>query len=103
VAAVTGVVRRTRAPPSGGFVPSSQHHGRLSTVQIIRAFAALLVVLAHGAKELLKSRAVSASTLWPYILDRGQFGVDLFFVISGFIIAHVSHARMSEPCNRPTS
>ena len=26
-----------------------------------------------------------------------QFGVDLFFVVSGFILAHISYAQLSEP------
>jgi peptidoglycan/LPS O-acetylase OafA/YrhL len=48
---------------------------QLDTVQALRALAALCVVGMH----------IPA-------IERGAFGVDLFFVISGFIVCHVSAA-----------
>jgi exopolysaccharide production protein ExoZ len=57
------------------------HHARagareqLDTVQALRALAALCVVGMH----------IPA-------IERGAFGVDLFFVISGFIVCHVAAA-----------
>lgn len=47
----------------------------LISIQYLRAFAALLVVLAHIGWT---------NSLW------GQQGVDIFFIISGFIMAHVA-------------
>jgi exopolysaccharide production protein ExoZ len=55
--------------------PASAAHERLDTVQALRAVAALSVVGMH----------IPA-------IDRGAFGVDLFFVISGFIVCHVAAA-----------
>jgi len=55
---------------------------RLNNVQVLRAIAAIMVVHAHAA-------GVSGLHLSWF---GGANGVDLFFVISGFIIAYVAHA-----------
>lgn len=61
---------------------------RLDDVQSLRAVAALLVLLSHVVKELSSRSAgivdVTNMHVW------GQFGVDIFFVISGFIMVYVS-------------
>lgn len=49
----------------------------INNIQILRAFAAIYVVIYHTALKLEQS--------WP-IAKYGASGVDLFFVISGFII-----------------
>lgn len=50
---------------------------RINNVQALRGFAALLVVFGHAAYSL------------PGIGPFGSFGVDIFFVISGFIMAMI--------------
>lgn len=50
---------------------------RINNVQALRGFAALLVVFGHAAYRL------------PGIGPFGSFGVDIFFVISGFIMAMI--------------
>ncbi|MEA1941272.1 MAG: acyltransferase [Pseudomonadota bacterium] len=64
-------------------------HGRHTTIveiQHLRAIAVLLVVLAH-------IHQADARFLGPALLDRTAFfgfiGVDIFFVLSGFIIHHL--------------
>lgn len=59
-----------------------QKSPQIAEIQAVRAFAAALVAWAHIHHEFLE-RAVG----WPWPL--GAFGVDLFFVISGFIMVHV--------------
>lgn len=57
-------------------------------IQILRAIAAVMVVLCH-ARDFLKGSAyedLAHSLFWP-----GAFGVDLFFIISGFIIVYTSY------------
>lgn len=58
----------------------------------IRAFAAIGVVLTHFHSE-LESFVPSFSLLAP-LYSRGGLGVDLFFVLSGFIITHVYEDKL---------
>lgn len=59
--------------------------GRIPSVQIVRALAALLVVTGHALHE---ARSFDASGVVARIADwpLWTFGVDLFFVLSGFIM-----------------
>jgi len=61
----------------------------LRLLTALRAFAALLVVLFHFA-----ARTAPGSALHTTLIDNGQLGVDVFFVLSGFILAHVYLARV---------
>ena len=61
----------------------------LRLLTALRAFAALLVVLFHFA-----ARTAPGSALHTTLIDNGQLGVDVFFVLSGFILAHVYLARI---------
>lgn len=56
-------------PPVGGSV--STHEGFLPEIQGLRAIAVLVVLVFH---------------LWPAALPGGYVGVDVFFVISGYLI-----------------
>ncbi len=60
----------------------------LRLLTALRALAALMVVLFHFA-----DRTAPGSGLHTTFIDRGQLGVDIFFVLSGFILAHVYLAR----------
>jgi len=62
-------------------------HGskRLDSIQALRAFAALSVLLYHIGLQQKKYG------LWPLLEHfKGAFGVDMFFVISGFIMMYVA-------------
>ncbi|MAP93958.1 MAG: hypothetical protein CMK07_03310 [Ponticaulis sp.] len=72
---------------------------RLDTIQALRALAAYLVIFFHiRALELEAATATSQgdSPLIGGFLSNGYAGVDLFFVISGFIMVFVT-------ANRPES
>lgn len=59
--------------------------GKLAWIEALRGIAALLVVLTHARYFLLNT---PDWTLAEALLRPGAMGVDLFFIISGFIITH---------------
>ncbi len=63
------------------------HSGQIHALTGIRGIAALWVVILHGATY------VNASSVLPQwlsnIINKGWLGVDLFFILSGFVIAYV--------------
>ena len=64
---------------------------KLRSIQVVRGDAACAVVVLHAYPEvkLVGGHAVREVGLAAY----GAFGVDLFFVISGFIIANLAQTR----------
>lgn len=63
---------------------------KLNSIQFLRAIAALLVVYAHSI-DLQMRFSWSNQQDFYYLQNFGAIGVDLFFVISGFIITYVAH------------
>jgi peptidoglycan/LPS O-acetylase OafA/YrhL len=61
---------------------------KLEGIQSLRAIAALLVVFCHS--EVWQAKYFHDVTLLPTWFVFGESGVDLFFVISGFIIMYVT-------------
>lgn len=61
---------------------------RLENIQALRGAAALMVLFAH-VKE-AEGDYGGAGTLLPHNLYMGVVGVDLFFLISGFVMTHVA-------------
>ena len=55
---------------------------RLHALQYLRAFAALAVVYSHIV--------IQVEPYQEWLLEFGSFGVDIFFVISGFIMIYIS-------------
>jgi len=72
-------------------IMTKQPH-KLQAIQSLRAIAATLVVLYHiGGQEKLYTQADNA------ILSNfeGSYGVDIFFIISGFIMIYVTNSKFS--------
>lgn len=63
---------------------------KLNSIQFLRAIAALLVVYVHSI-DLQMGFGVSKQQNFFYLQNFGAIGVDLFFVISGFIITYVAN------------
>jgi exopolysaccharide production protein ExoZ len=70
--------------------------GRLDALQGGRAAAALLVVLYHANDFVLPLRLYEGGIAWKGF-GWGYAGVEFFFVLSGFIIAHVHRADIGRP------
>ena len=70
---------------------------RLAAVQALRALAALSVARSHIDNDILSLTAATGfkySNPWPLPLEAG---VDLFFVISGFVMVHASQGLFGRP------
>jgi peptidoglycan/LPS O-acetylase OafA/YrhL len=68
----------------------------LGRVQVLRFFAATAVLFAHLQHEVL-GRLPAGSNFTAITIIDGGFGVDLFFVISGFIMYHVASGKFGQP------
>lgn len=73
---------------------------KLQSIQVLRAVAALLVVAFHACGEVIKHRwaVTAAAGIGTY----GEFGVDIFFVVSGFVMARTTQSspRSTEAAKR---
>jgi len=68
---------------------------QLSGIQMLRGIAATLVVLSHTLTDMFPADFNTANQGW--LTTTGAAGVDLFFVVSGFIILYVSFPAQSAP------
>lgn len=71
---------------------------RLDGLTGIRGIAALWVVLLHGSMLHVMAPAVgdASSPIWTFA-SKGWLGVDMFFILSGFIISFVYQAKLKRP------
>lgn len=67
---------------------------KIDSIQALRGIAVLLVVLAHLFKI---EQKYSSSLILPDFFFGGISGVDIFFVISGFIMVTVTHGCFQKP------
>lgn len=64
------------------------------SIQMLRALAASLVVIAHAQVHLEVRKHIPELNS---LLDLGRVGVDLFFIISGFIMVYVAGNEFTKP------
>ncbi len=69
---------------------------KLDTIQVLRAIAVAAVVLSHSFHELAQLFEGKVAGFQEKAFP-GDFGVDLFFVISGFIMVFVSYNAFGTP------
>ena len=74
----------------------------LWTVQVMRGVAALMVVAGHGQSAVSGVVAADGGSFVRSTLVPWGAGVDLFFVVSGFIMVHASRRLFGRPAARRT-
>src|SRR6202034_3483428 len=74
-----------------------QRDGRLAFIHGLRGIAALAVALFHCYDSTPVADHVMATipSFVDFVIRRGFLGVDLFFVISGFVISLTLYRRLS--------
>lgn len=82
----TGAAGAGGQPPLA--VPTEYTSRRLVSLQCLRAIAALMVVMDHAIHQ-----SPGFVAAWPLPTGAWQAGVDLFFVISGFVMVYVTNER----------
>jgi len=73
------------------------HQGRIDCIEILRAFAVLFVVIHHIKGSLIPIQTPNMLRFYDYF--SGWVGVDLFFAISGFVIARSLLPQLQEKTN----
>lgn len=68
----------------------------LDVLQVFRGIAALMVVLHHSIGSIRYYHKIEYPFL-NYVAYIGKFGVDFFFVLSGFIITYSAFYKYNEP------
>ena len=80
-----------------------EKNGVIPSLQVVRAIAAVLVVYHHAFRSATIHRPIGlslAADAWqPSIwwINLGSLGVDLFFVLSGFLMMRISGRYFSRP------
>lgn len=69
---------------------------KLESIQIVRGIAVIAVVFFHCQQfsvDLAQALSLRAPILWVYSKQEaiGSFGVDIFFVISGFVMSYITY------------
>src|SRR5665213_384 len=70
---------------------------QIGAIQILRAVAALMVVLSHAQNDALREAIANGYRFTRFELLPWDSGVDLFFVISGFIMVYSSQRLFATP------
>jgi exopolysaccharide production protein ExoZ len=63
---------------------------QIDSIQILRGIAALSVAIGHVQRNAITVAATNHREFNPILLDLTEAGVDLFFVISGFVMVYAS-------------
>src|SRR5258708_14308594 len=78
-----------------GSTPRSGLVGHLPALDGVRGLAILLVLLYHSVGQTAATNRLEAAVNWA--LGYGFLGVDLFFVLSGFLITGILYDSRAEP------
>lgn len=65
-------------------------NNKLYSIQFLRFIAIILVIYSHSYDRLQRYLHMSDDSIYAHMAFLGRSGVDLFFVISGFIMAYIT-------------
>jgi peptidoglycan/LPS O-acetylase OafA/YrhL len=82
-------------PPAAATAPRPPAWGHLPALDGVRGLAILLVLLYHFVAQTTSTNAFERAINWP--LSYGLLGVDLFFVLSGFLITGILYDARGQP------
>jgi len=77
----------------------SRERAQLDSLTGLRILAAVWVML-HHFRDVTPTKTWSFPLIDGFILHGGRYGVDLFFVLSGFILSHVYFEQFREGISR---
>ena len=86
--------RPLQSEAHGRFLDGMPHRATLASLQVLRAVAAMLVLAFH--LRIVEAKVAGASIL-PAAVRFADAGVDLFFVISGVVMALVTRGQFGSP------
>jgi peptidoglycan/LPS O-acetylase OafA/YrhL len=74
-------------------VRAASSKAQLPSLTSLRGVAALWVVLYHYSIQCLPNLDITSYT---YIIHKGYLAIDMFFMLSGFVMTHVYHRAFSD-------
>lgn len=74
---------------------SARENDKLGTIQLLRGLAALMVVFGHYCGYL--NGVYSDPNIGPKLFPNAAFSVDVFFIISGFIMVYSTNRSLKRP------
>jgi len=80
-------------------VQAAGNSGKLLNIQALRGIAALMIVGFHALIYYFAAPNTEPLPIWSYV---GASGVDVFFVISGFVMVYVTRAQFGTLANQIT-